>query len=406
MELYCYLLSSENQNWTQNQSEDKWTNGNQGNQTHSHGVSNQFITMTTQIIMPFLCLFGILGNILNCVVVFSRMNGNHGNQKDPIARGASFCVLSMGLSDMLFCIITLGAAFYQRQSIIHPERDLAFYFTIYGNYCQNVLLKTSTGITVITGLYRYIVTSKPLVTRRFFNPYYCLWAALFSFTFWVFLYLPLLWRWEYTKLVCPEKVVWILMPGAWQQSTKFTFIFENLWAFWGFLLPIVILFYCNAGIILSPHFKFRRQQNGGSNRINASEQGDISNSDNGQTTMGLTARRQRQSYNHMSIILISIIVCFMVLVTPSEIIHIYLTFKRVDIETTDNVTLYHIFITCNLLQAISMSCNFALYCLVSSHYRTSIKQMFFSRFFRLTRINSSFYVQEMAQISRNQENSV
>ncbi len=403
--MYCSLMSYKNHG---NHSQENWnySSDSQNNWTDIDLVKNNwnFITVTTEILMPFLCLFGILGNILNFIVVFSRMK----TQLDQIEKGASFCVLTMGLSDILFCIITLGAAFYQRQSIIHPERDLAFYFTMYGNYCQNVLLKTSTGITVITGLFRYVVTSKPLVTRRFFNPYYCMWAALFSFVFWVILYMPLLWRWEDTKVVCPEGVFWILNQGVWQKSRKFHFIFENLWTFWGFLLPIAILFYCNAGIILSPHFKLRRHQYTGSNRINASDDGDISISDNNQTAVTSATRQQRQSYNFISIILISIIVCFIVLVTPSEVIHMYLTFKSIDIDelafTRDNVALYYVFISCNTLQAVNMSCNFALYCLVSQQFRSSIKQVFFFRFLNMKQDNSSFYVFHMSRISRKCEN--
>ena len=338
----------------------------------NNGEFNGFIIIMTRIVIPTLCFCGIVGNCFNFLVLASRL----WNRIDTVERGASYCILAMGLSDILFCIITLGAALFQKDAVLYDYKNISFYFAMSGNYLQNVLLKTSTGITVITGIYRYMVTLKPHASRSHLTPCFSILASIFSPIFWLCLYIPLLWEWEEHTVSCKEKTLWILKPGYFQTNTMLKKIFENVWAFWGFLVPICILCYCNARIMMSPHFRHKnRQTYSVMDKINTSV-------DCGSTSQTLTRtptkqnKKSQKARQCMGVILVSIVVCFVVLVSPSEIIHIYITFKDIEIDERHNIIMYHIFIICNILQVVNMSCNFALYCLVSSQFRKTLKSLF------------------------------
>ena len=86
-----------------------------------------------------------------------------------------------------------------------------------------------------------------------------------------------------------------------------------------------------------------------------------------------TAKRRRLvMQRRMNITLTAIVVCFFLLVFPSELLMFVL---EVSEEQHDANIISHMTVSCQLLQAVNMSINFILYCVVNSHFRQTLKNM-------------------------------
>ncbi len=97
------------------------------------------------------------------------------------------------------------------------------------------------------------------------------------------------------------------------------------------------------------------------------------------TTNLQTARHQNRvaAQRRVTITLISIVASFFMLVFPSELMQYYLElYTWIHNKPMDRHTVMVSIVTCNMLQAIFMSINFALYCIVNPNFRGTLKQLF------------------------------
>ena len=85
---------------------------------------------TKFIVIPVLCIFGIVGNILNLTVFFC-----HCSQylMETMERCSTVGLISLALCDLGFCTVTLLVSWLPEHYIIHKSKDFVFYFEIYGH---------------------------------------------------------------------------------------------------------------------------------------------------------------------------------------------------------------------------------------------------------------------------------
>ena len=123
-----------------------------------HGVSR----LVTEVLSPAVCLFGVIGNALN-LVVLTRRRLQH--SMDGLERSVRFGLVALAVSDAVFCFIYLLATFLlpPRAKYEPHENRAALYFGIYHEviansklYVSNVSLNQHNGLTniviVIDGL--------------------------------------------------------------------------------------------------------------------------------------------------------------------------------------------------------------------------------------------------------------
>ena len=68
---------------------------------------------------------------------------------DQMEKGALIGMVTLALSDFLLCLVTLTGKYLLEDSIYYTKKNPSFFFTMYGTYIENTLIKTSTWFTVI-----------------------------------------------------------------------------------------------------------------------------------------------------------------------------------------------------------------------------------------------------------------
>ena len=306
------------------------------------------------IIVPILCSCGILGNILTFIVLMKRMN----ESIEVIEKGSLVGILALAVSDFLFCAVTLFSTYYSDDSMIFTESNPTLFFTLYGDYFQNLFIKTSTWITVVMAIYRHYVAVQPISAKIHLTGRRALCAILTGCVFWILIHLPHLWTWRVTKVQCtPTDKFLVLGVGAFEQNKTCRQAFLYIWAILGFFIPVCILVYCNMNLI----FAMRTSRS----RVSGSIRQD--------------RRNQRQAASRrINVTLISIVACFFLFNLPSELLQFYLEIAPSNQNNTGTVMTVAVTV-CNVFQALNMSLNFALYCVVNSHFRKSVQSMLASR---------------------------
>ena len=174
--------------------------------------------------------------------------------------------------------------------------------------------------------------------------------AIITFTIiWILLHIPLTNTLKVITIHCPIPVIYVLLSGPFNGNHKLNSAFTYIWGVLGFIVPIIILAYCNFKLIHSLQLsrQLRKQRQEGQRKC----------SDN-------------NNQKFITVTLVSIVFMYFLLVMPSELIHFYGDVTHPEYNRTYRIML----ITCNLLQAYNFSMNFVLYCVVNQYFRKVIRQ--------------------------------
>ncbi len=347
-----------------------------GDVEEEYDIEKAFRRACKDIVIPMLCSIGLAGNALTFLVLVHRMNDGI----ETIEKGSLIGMISLAISDFLFCLVTLCQTFLDTNSMLYTSSwDMSLFVTMYGNFMQNIFIKTSTTVTVLMALYRYVALTKPIKMCQNIETIYKLktGALIGVFIFWTLLYCPLLWMWKTQEILCPHGHVLILLStGSFQNmQNNNTYVYRGaytLWAILGFFLPVCILSYCNTCIIIS----LRRAKHGSNSsltenpscykscvncfKVEQKHKEDL-----------LAQRRHKQRKQtaqwQTTVTLVAIILSFFVFICPGELLASCITL----IPNWQNaLTICHVF------QALNMSLNFALYCIINSNFRRTTSKIF------------------------------
>ena len=308
---------------------------------------------------------------------------------DTMEKGALVGMMALACSDLLFCLVTLSGAHLQATKMIYDQRNFDFYYALYSNSAQNILIKTSSWFTVILSLGRYFVVCHPFQARKYLKCKHTMVAILLSTIIWILLFVPSIsYTWTVYNIDCVVKPIHVLVSGQFSNNENFRMIFTNIWFTLGFAVPVVLLGYCNTKLIISLQLSKRFETNGNRHRglIQRSQyycmavRGDRSNqrrpivirssfrSAQPQVNMRISNFRD---YNQRKITytLIAIVICFFTFTLPSEIAQFYFEMKK----PHDNGAFGTVLNVVNLMQVVNFSCNFVLYCAVNAYFRKTIR---------------------------------
>lgn len=98
------------------------------------------------IVIPLVCAFGFVGNILN-VVIFSRKKNN--KVLDEVEYCTTICLVALAVSDMMFCLCTFPNAFMPARND-YVVGTFMLYYKLYSVALINIFILSSTMLTVLT----------------------------------------------------------------------------------------------------------------------------------------------------------------------------------------------------------------------------------------------------------------
>ncbi len=301
-----------------------------------------------KLVVPGLCMIGICGNLLTLLILTRRLRDGI----DSLEKAALVGIMMLAISDGIFCFITILSTYLSVHKLIFEEKTISLFFTMYSHYFQNIFIKLSTYITMIMAIFRYIAITHATSARHILNYKNTLLGILISTVMWILFLLPLLWTWELQSVKCKDKLYYLLSSGRFERSHLFAKAITICWAVLGFILPVIILGYCNIKLIISLNISLGKT-------LSWRNDTDVS------------IRNRQTAQKRINITLICIVACFIVLQSPSEIFHFYLELSPGrDESRIISVAL----VTCNVLQMINMSFNFLLYCIVNSYFRTTLRK--------------------------------
>lgn len=295
------------------------------------------------IITPIVFSLGILGNLVSLAVFCHKSQSG-----DHVERSATTGLITLAMSDLLFCLIGFSSVFLIRDPIaIKPDAFTSFTFQYRVNHgaILNVFLFTSTWLIILISSERFIGICFPFVARKLIRVPRTLFAHALVFLSSVIINLPLFFKWSVVAMPCYHSCICFTQLPSWLlQHKTFEEIHIFLWFTLGTFIPLLILLFCNS-CILRAVYRSRRRAAANSEH----EQGALS---------------------RITWTLLSIVLCYFLLVCPSMMLQ-FLTLDKFHLQFNIHLKSLAVVIT-NLLQAIKFSCNFLLYCAIHRRFREAL----------------------------------
>jgi hypothetical protein len=129
-----------------------------------------------------------------------------------------------------------------------------------------------------------------------------------------------------------------------------------VWATLGNFIPLVLLVFFNFCLIRQIHKSYAERKN--------------------YAKGSFRGHHETETNNRVTITLISIVVMFLILVAPSEVVKHIAKLANENIE--ENYTYMTLEVITNVMQTVNFSANFILYCCINPSFRRTMKHMFCS----------------------------
>jgi hypothetical protein len=320
--------------------------------------NNLYIEIINGYVQPVVCAFGILGNMLN-LIVLSRKRFT--TSMDSMERTVQMCLIALAVSDMMFCLVALPQSVLKHPYISQSMMSFLL-FKFVETPLVNTFILTSTWLTVSMTIGRYIVVCHPLHARSIVDAK-CTRSAIISvYVISIGINMPRYWMKQIYPVRCIllakygyidskdidfNDTCYLVDKSKLGRDLTFLVSYTSVMFVIGFVIPLLILIYCNAHLIRALNRARRIQR---------------------QITANAAYRQQK---DRLTPTLITIIIMFFVMVAPGEIyMYIHIINKPTNLFSTDTI-----FCITNTLNLINYSMNFVLYCAVNASFRKTLRSM-------------------------------
>lgn len=296
-----------------------------------------------------ICAFGILGNLLNLIVLTQK---SLQKSMDRMERSAHLGLVAMALSDMLFGIVVLPHAWISQKGFVYDSLSFELYYSIYSEAIINIFIMSSTLLTVTIATSRYMAIVHPLRAREVIGMTFARSSIVLVFVICILFNLPRFWNETIDFMDCVGGARVYFRKESFLKTNKI-FMCIYMWTYFlcGILVPLLWLTYCNVYLIraLRQSARMRKQYQPANNAAS-------------------------ESTHRITLTLVIIVIMYITLVSPAEIIN----FCKIMVIASNNITpTYNLTLAVlNSLQAINFSCNFVLYCVINVHFRTTVRDVF------------------------------
>ena len=343
-----------------------------------HGTGAEWLRyVLLSVVNPTLCVVGLIGNTLNVVVMTRRRMRSALDCR--MERAARTGLVSLAAADMLCCVVSLTIAAFGNERTIFRSRDRFNMLVVaYGPYLQNAVLRVSTWLTVVTAVGRYFAICRPLQTRHAAEPRTTRIAVCTAFVGSALMELPTAWTYQISTLDCSQSspgviasnasadvigvTYYLLDHGPFGYDDRVRMASTVVGAAVGYLLPAAILSFCTARLLSALRESLL---------ISRSSYTDAFHRGSDTTTSGTGSARGRR----LTVTLVAIVVFYLVLVSPSELLHMmYYAVQREHFWSVGVAI-----VIANVLQTANFALNFVLYCAFNSQFRATWRHLFCPR---------------------------
>jgi len=325
------------------------------------------------------CVFGIIGNILN-LIILSQKSLTY--MMERMEKSAHYGLIALAISDLFVCITALPSVIYgtgkKNGGFAHDSFDFRLVHKLYSNGVINTFMLSSTWLTVTMAVSRYIAICHPLRARQIIGKTFTITSLVAVFVVSVLFNVPrFLWQEHRSIVVDGGRRMYFAYPGPLRRRAGDELELAYLWAYFtlGIAVPLCVLVYCNMHLIKTLRMSMLSHT--------MVVQNSFSLSGSGQTSFHRTVRpaapqrttreRSEQAAYRITLTLIIIIILFAVLFVPSELVNF---FVDVAAQTTYKTEVFNVAVTVgNLLQTINFAVNFVLYSAVNTYFRYTIYRM-------------------------------
>ncbi|KAK2146666.1 hypothetical protein LSH36_590g01019 [Paralvinella palmiformis] len=331
------------------------------NTSFHDAVSHPVYTQWFELVIPIISFLGILGNILNLIVLTRQRILS---SMDRLERSATYGLAALALSDMMFCVAVFPHAFtYQdRHYSIDGDRLFDLYYRMYGIATINLFLMTSTWLIVVLAVSRYMVVVYPLRARYTVTVAKTTSTIVLTYAGSLIMSLPHFLHLRITACSGIEGHSVQEIRGISDRAMRrhLTFYIKWIWPVFADFVPLLILVFCNTRLAceLRQARMFRRSSS-------------------------CHLRNNQDRHDRVTLTLVIIILMLLVFVSPSEII------RYVNPYGSWGYVGYIVASVTNVLQALNFAINFALYCAVNRHFRQAMCDILCRCTHKGSRLNAS-----------------
>ncbi|XP_074644392.1 FMRFamide receptor-like [Tubulanus polymorphus] len=307
------------------------------------------------------CAFGIIGNLLNLIVLTRK---RFTKSMETMERTAQLCLTALAGSDLIICSMTFPGAVLP-QKWLYEERSFGLYFSVYSGGLINAFVLFSTWLTVVMTIERYIVVCHPLHARSIVGIKRTVRAVVIVLVLSIGVNLPRFWMTEIIDVKCDKfseapsntnQTCYITKPSSLEKNVKFIYAYRGVYFVLGFCIPLITLIFCNCNLIraLTRSSQLQRRHS------------------------AQVSYRTNRSKDRLTVTLIAIITLFCVLVSPSEIRGFISSMADIRKDYSRYQSIITAGYVTNFALMINFSMNFVLYCAVNYTFRKTMKSMLFS----------------------------
>ena len=292
---------------------------------------------------PIVGIFGIAGNVIN-LLVLSRVRYYH---KQPAnGRQANRGLIALAVSDMLFCVCILPRTFVNPFSNLFHTYSFSLYYQTYSTGLISLFILTSTFITVILSVSRYLTMCQPFRALGVVKTMSSVWSYTIASFLALVLNMPMFFQYQINKMVVENStdtsttLIYLDINVALHPFTTQGQVYMWIRFLLGVAAPTLIIIVCNIALIHALRSSARLQRD----------------------CHVLTRNVGRQ--NNISVLFIVIAVLYVVLVLPGELLNFIKDSSKEGIELSLKVRPFT-----NMLQMLNFACMFVIYCALNVHFR-------------------------------------
>lgn len=320
--------------------------------------------LQTRVIVV-ICIFGVVGNVGNLLVLVPQ--GRHGAM-GRIERSVHWGLVSLAVSDLFFCLTVIPKAFTDRDPfVLRP--DFSLLYSVFGDGLIGVFVMASTWLTVVMAVGRYLAICHPFRARQVIGTTLTKRTVLLVYAACAVCNAPRFLIYRVQRIDCATAEFYFRWPGVVNVKRNRNLEAVYMWSYFVVCVwaPCVLLSISNAFLI-----RALRRARTALPPLNRSRTGGDPGARIG------AADPDHDQYRPITVTLVALIVMYIVLVSPAEIV-IFMRHRVGGRDVTYHDTYDLVAAVGNTLQALNFSVNFVIYYVINVRFRRALLKLFTHR---------------------------